>query len=216
MKSCSVAAAREKADVDLKVVAEGEADFVLSLGDELVDERKCGYMLDCGTDDIGLAGWAGNEEVEIAYGLASSTERAGRGNFVDAGKDSNFSLKFYLKFGVNLPDLFDVCESSFVVESVGHGEVFAVVGDGDVGQATGQGGFGHLADGVASVGGFGVHMEVAADVGKGDEVGQGMGGGGFELAGVLAKLGWNVVEVEGVVDVSFAGRGDDDVIFNAE
>jgi hypothetical protein len=43
-------------------------------------------MFDCGTDDIGLAGWAGYEEVEITYGLTSTTERAGGGNFVNAGE----------------------------------------------------------------------------------------------------------------------------------
>ena len=96
---------------------------------------------------------------------------------------------------------FDVGEGALVVEAVGHGEIFGVVGDGDVFEAAGEGGFGHLADGVAAVGGVGVHVEVAADVGEGDEVGEGVAGGGFELAGVFAELGWDVVEVEGVVDV---------------
>ena len=107
-------------------------------------------------------------------------------------------------------------EGAGVVEAVGHGEVFGVVGDGDVAEATGEGGFGHLADGVAAVGGVGVHVEVAADVGEGDEVREGVGGGGFELAGVFAELGWDVVEVEGVVDLCFAGGGDDGVVFDAE
>ena len=63
-------------------------------------------------------------------------------------------------------------EGALVVEAVGHCQVFGVVGDGDVFVAAGEGGFGHLADGVAAVGGDGVHVEVAADVGLGDEVGQ--------------------------------------------
>ena len=52
-----------------------------------------------------------------------------------------------------------------VVEAVGHGEVLGVVGDGDVLVAAGDGGLGHLADGVAAVGGGGVHVDVAANVG---------------------------------------------------
>ena len=107
-------------------------------------------------------------------------------------------------------------EGAVVVEAVGHGEVFGVVGDGDVAEAAGDGGFGHLADGVAAVGGVGVHVEVAADVGEGDEVGEGVGGGGFELAGVFAELGGDVVEVEGFVDLFFVGGGDDGVVFDAE
>ena len=41
-------------------------------------------------------------------------------------------------------------------------------------------------------------------------------GGGFEFAAVFAELGWDVVEVEGVVDLVFAGGGDDGVVFEAE
>jgi len=88
-----------------------------------------------------------------------------------------------------------------------------VVGDGDVGEAAGEGGFGHLADGVAAIGGVGVHVQVAADVGEGDERGEGVGGGHLELAAVLAHLGRDVVEVEGVVDGLFAFGGDDLVVF---
>ena len=91
-----------------------------------------------------------------------------------------------------------------------------MVGNGDVLQATRQGGFSHLADGVAAVGCVGVHVEVAANVGEGDEVREGVGGGGFEFAGVFAELRRDVVEVEGVVDVGFACGCDDDVVFDAE
>ena len=118
--------------------------------------------------------------------------------------------------GVDFADGLDVGEGALVVEAVGHGEVFAVVGDGDVFEAAGEGGFGHLADGVAAVGGVGVHVEVAADVGERDEVREGVGGGGFDLAGVFAELGRDVVEVEGVVDFCLGGCGDDGVVFDAE
>ncbi len=79
LQRSSVAAAWEEADVDLEVVAEGEADFVLALGDELVDEGKGGDVLNRGRDDAGFAGGAGDEEVEVADGLAATAEAAGRG-----------------------------------------------------------------------------------------------------------------------------------------
>ena len=62
----AVAGAGKQADVDLEVVAEGEADLVLALGEELVDERERGDVLDGGGDDVGLAGGAGDEQVEVA------------------------------------------------------------------------------------------------------------------------------------------------------
>ena len=62
----AVAGARKQADVDLEVVAQGEADLVLALGEELVDERKRGDVLDGGGDDVWFAGRAGDEQVEVA------------------------------------------------------------------------------------------------------------------------------------------------------
>ncbi len=79
LQGCSVAAAGEEADVDLEIVAEGEADFVLALGEELVDEGKRGDVFDGGADDVGLAGGAGDEEVEVADGLAAAAEASRRG-----------------------------------------------------------------------------------------------------------------------------------------
>ncbi len=178
-------------------VFEGAEDAVGHLFDGLVE-----VGVDAGDDDVHL-GEGGVVEVEGAVGEDVD---------LDAGEDADPS--FHL--GVDFADGFDVGESALVVEAVGHGEIFAVVGDGDVGQAAGKGGFGHLTDGVATVGGVGVHVEVAADVCAGDEVGEGVGGGGFEFAGVFAQLGWDVVEVEGVVDVGFGCGGDDDVVFDAE
>ena len=86
-----------------------------------------------------------------------------------------------------------------------------MVSDGDVTAAAGEGGFCHFADGAGAIGLDGVHVEVAEDVGEGDEVGEGVarlwvakaGCGGFELAAVFAELGGDVVEAEGVVDGGF-------------
>ena len=43
-----------------------------------------------------------------------------------------------------------------------------------------------------------------------------MGSGGFQFAAVFAELGGDVVKVESVVDLFFAFRGDNFVIFQAE
>ena len=72
-------------------------------------------------------------------------------------------------FGEVVGDFADaggVGEGAVVVHAVGHGEIFGVVGDGDVVEAAGDGGFGHLADGVGAVGLGGVHVEVAAEVAR--------------------------------------------------
>ena len=43
-------------------------------------------MLDGRGDDVGFAGGAGDEEVEVADGLAAAAERAGGGDGLDAGE----------------------------------------------------------------------------------------------------------------------------------
>ncbi len=58
-------------------------------GEEFVDQGQGGDVLDCGGDDIGLAGGAGDEEVEVADGLAASAEGAGRGDGLDAGEGAD-------------------------------------------------------------------------------------------------------------------------------
>ena len=63
---------------------------------------------------------------------------------------------------VDFADAFDVLEGALFVEAVGHGQVFGVVGDGDVLVAVRERGVGHFADGVVAVGGGGVHVHVAA------------------------------------------------------
>ena len=80
----SVAGAGEETDVDLEIVAEGEGDFVLAFGDELVDEGEGRDVLDGCRDDVGFACGSGGEEVEVADGLAAAAERAGGDDLVDA------------------------------------------------------------------------------------------------------------------------------------
>ena len=114
-----------------------------------------GGLVEAGVD-------AGDDDVHLGEGGVVEVEGAvGEDVDFDAGEDADASFHF----GCRLRGWLDVGEGACVVEAVGHGEGFGVVGDGDVFEAAGEGGFGHLADGVATVGGVGVHVEVTADVG---------------------------------------------------
>ena len=99
-------------------------------------------------------------------------------------------------------------KSALVVEAVGHGQVFGVVGDGDVAVTHGEGGLGHFADGVVTVGGGSVHVQVAADVGCVDQPGQGVTGCRLDFSEVLAQLGGNPIHTEGGIDFFLCGCGD--------
>src|SRR5277367_6197331 len=118
-------------------------------------------------------------------------------------------MKIVGEFAFDLANGGDVGEGALVVEATSHSQVLGVVGDGHIFVAAGESGLGHLADGVAAVGGDGVHVDVAANVGLGDEVGEAMRQGGLELAGVFAEFGGNPVHAEGGVDLFFGGSGDE-------
>jgi len=65
---------------------------------------------------------------------------------------------------------------------------FGVVGDGDVGVAHLLCLVAHLQDGVLSVGGGGVHLQVPADVSQFDQAGEFPLFGSLDLPAVLAEL----------------------------
>ena len=73
---------------------------------------------------------------------------------------------------VDLADALHVGQRARIVEAVGHGQVLRVVGDRDVAQPARQRRLGHLADGVAAVGGLGVHVQIAANVGERNQLRQ--------------------------------------------
>ena len=103
-------------------------------------------------------------------------------------------------------------ERPLLVQAVGHGQVLGVVGDGDVLVAAGQGGIGHLADGVVAVGGGGVHVHVAADVGRLNEPGKAAVRGTLDLAQVLAHLGRHPVHAERGINLFLGCRRDDRLV----
>ena len=82
----AVAGARQQAHVDLEIVAQGEADLVLALGQQLVNEGQSGHMLHGGSDHIGLAGRAGDEQIEVAYRLLAAAQGTRGRDGLDPGK----------------------------------------------------------------------------------------------------------------------------------
>lgn len=90
-----------------------------------------------------------------------------------------------------------------------------MVSDGDVLEAAGDGGFGHLGNGVAAVAGGCVHVDVALDIGGLDEARQGMFGGGFDFAEVFAHLRWHPVHLEGCIYLFFGCCGDGGLVVEA-
>ena len=82
------------------------------------------------------------------------------------------------------------------IQAVGHGESFRVVRDGDVFVAQGAGGFGHFLQRGAAVGFGGVHMQVAADVGKLHQFREASFESRLNLAAVFAQLRRNPCEAQ--------------------
>ena len=148
---------------------------------------------------------AGDDDIHLGEDFVGEIERAVAEDVdFDAGKDTNLPVQL----SVDLADALHVLQGAGVVEAVGHGQIFGVVGDGDVVVAAGDAGLGHFADGVFAVGGVRVHVHVAANVLLLDEAGQAMLFGRLDFAVVFAQLGRNPVQAEGGVDLFLSGSGD--------
>src|SRR5215469_14635980 len=120
-----------------------------------------------------------------------------------AGEQANAADGFF-----SFTDFFDLLHGAALVETVGDGDGFGMVGEGDVFVAEFAGGFGHLFDGMFAVGGSRVHLKVAANVGEGDELGEFFVFGGFDFAGHFAEFGFDVGEFQLRVDFFFSAGGD--------
>ena len=148
---------------------------------------------------------AGDDDLHLRQHLIVQIQSAvGQNIHLDAGEDADAALHL----AVHRADALDVFERPLLIQAVGHGQVFRVVGDGDVLVAASQRGLSHLADGVVSVGGIGVHVQVAAQVGLLNEPGQRVAGGSLNLAQVLAHLGRHPVHAQGGVDLFLGGGGN--------
>ena len=153
----------------------------------------------------------GDDPIELGEKFVFVVEAA-IGEDVDfaAGEDEDaFDL-----FGDGV-DGFDVVEEAVGAEAVGLELRFGVVGDGAVLVAAAFAFGDHFFDGAGAVGGGGVHMEVATDVGEFEDFEVGLGGEfeGFEFAAVFAEFGGHPGEVEGLVDFFFGFSGDEFVAF---
>ena len=102
---------------------------------------------------------AGDDDVHLCEHFVVEIERAvGEDVDFNAGEDADAAFHLLVDFA-NALHMF---EGALFVEAVGHGQVFGVVGDGDVLEPALDGGLSHLGDGVAAVGCRGVHVHVAA------------------------------------------------------
>ena len=108
---------------------------------------------------------------------------------------------------IQLANLSDLLAKAVGMQAVGLKGAFAVIGDAQVLKAEVDGGFGHLAQGSATVAGGGVVVEDAAQVLQLDQIGQRAVGGGFELAVVLPQHGLDVVQPKRAVEAGLVFDG---------
>ena len=78
-----------------------------------------------------------------------------------------------------------------------------MIGDAKIPEAEFHRFAGHRFERVVAVGGGGVVVEGAAELGELDETRQAPLGGGLDFAAVFAELGWDEIEAESIVDFGF-------------
>jgi len=110
--------------------------------------------------------------------------------------------------GVRRVQILDVLGHAFLVQPIGDSDGFRMVGDGDISVAQRFGGRGHFLDGVFSVAGGSVHLQVALHVRAFDEMRKLVPFGGFNFAAAFAQLRFDVVELQFVVDFFFGTSGN--------
>jgi hypothetical protein len=89
-------------------------------------------------------------------------------------------------------DALDVRQGAFIIETIGEGQVFGMVCDGNVVIPARLCCFCHFRDGVAAISFHGMHVHVALQVGLGNYWGQSMLGGSINLAEIYANLRYEV------------------------
>src|SRR5215813_1593301 len=97
----------------------------------------------------------------------------------------------------------DVFDGTFVIETVGEGEVLGVIGDGHVFIAARSRSLGHLLNRTATVGFDRVHVHVALDILLRNQIGQGMLVSGFDFTRVFPQFRRDIVKLELGVDLLF-------------
>ncbi len=154
--------------------------------------------------------WIGGDDyVELGQDFVTEVQRAILQDIdFDAGEQADSGDAF-----LSGADFLDLSERALFVHAICDGDGFGMVGEGDVFIAEGFGGFTHFFNGVASVGGGGVHLEVAANVLKLYELRHFVIFGGFDFAGHFAKFRLDVIEAELGVDFFFGLAGDNFAAF---
>ena len=86
---------REQAHIHLHAIALAEADFIFTLRDDFHEAREADEMFDqLLAAGVIHAGFAGDQHVEVADGVASATQGTGGGDFVDAWNLSEMGDQF--------------------------------------------------------------------------------------------------------------------------
>ena len=146
----------------------------------------------------------GDDDVELGEAVVGEIHRAvGPDVALDAGEHGDAVEP--LAQGADAAGLL---ERAPLVEPVGHRQRLAVIGDRDVGEAGVAGGARHRLGIGAAVGGGGVHVQIAAQIGEASRARQGAALGGLDLAAVLAQLRRDEGESERPVDVLLGAAGD--------
>ena len=90
--------------------------------------------------------------------------------------------------GGRLIDFLHLFEKPFFIQSPGHSQGLAVIGNGNVLVSHGHPGSGHLLDRISTVGGRRMHVQVTSDIRQCHQVGQLAGFRFFNLPPVLSHL----------------------------
>ena len=132
---------------------------------------------------------AADDDVEFGQRVFGEIHRAVAPDVAfEAGEDAEREAA-----AIELAHLLGEGDGALFIQAVGHGEGLRMIGDGDVFVAQRAGGLGHFFERGAAVGFGGVHVEIAADVGELDQLGQAAFERGFDLAAVFAQLRRNPV-----------------------
>jgi len=113
-----------------------------------------------------------------------------------------------VQFCVKAVDLVALARQLQRVESVRDGEAARMFGDGQVFQPQRLGRQRHVAQAVVAVGGFGVRMQVASEVGQFHQFWQSPGARRFDFAAIFAQLWRYVRQADGAIHRLLAVAGD--------
>ncbi len=106
---------------------------------------------------------------------------------LQTGKDSDAQTTLLIELAHVLGEV----DRSFLIETIRHRQSLGMIGNSDVFVAQRARRFGHLFQRRAAIGLGGMHVQIAANVGKLDQLGQAASERSLDFAAILAQLGRN-------------------------